>query len=153
MAGGAGTNGDSAAVAEAAGLTYVTDEEAPGYARRRQGKGFSYRNPDGRVVDAETRARLEALAVPPSWTDVWIAVDPDAHIQATGRDDRDRSARRRFLLLRAQARTVSLDGDAEGHQDQDDHGDFQRTHRYFHLVNPAPDADLGPERIARTGPN
>ncbi len=90
MAGGAGTNGDSAAVAEAADLTYVVDEEDPGFSRRRQGRGFSYRTPDGRVVDPDTRARLEALAIPPAWTDVWIAVDPDAHIQATGRDDRDR---------------------------------------------------------------
>ena len=42
------------------------------------------------MVDAATRERIEALAIPPAWTDVWIAVDPDAHIQATGRDDKDR---------------------------------------------------------------
>ena len=81
---------DPAAVAEAAGLTYVRDDEDPGFTRRRQGKGFSYRPPDGEVVDAATRERIEALAIPPAWTDVWIAVDPDAHIQATGRDDKDR---------------------------------------------------------------
>jgi DNA topoisomerase-1 len=91
MAGGTqGLNGDSVAVAEAAGLTYVSDLEDPGFTRRKQGKGFSYRTPDGKVVDPATRERIESLAIPPAWTDVWIAVDPDAHIQVTGRDDRDR---------------------------------------------------------------
>lgn len=81
---------DPVAVAEAAGLTYVRDEEDPGFTRRRQGRGFSYRRADGRTVGARTRARLEALAIPPAWTDVWIAEDPDAHLVATGRDDEDR---------------------------------------------------------------
>jgi DNA topoisomerase-1 len=80
---------DPVAVAEAAGLTYV-DADDPGIERQRHGKGFSYRAPDGDLVDAETRERIEALAIPPAWTDVWIADDPDAHIQATGRDDEDR---------------------------------------------------------------
>jgi DNA topoisomerase-1 len=91
MAGGnQGLNGDSVAVAEASGLTYVSDLEDPGFSRRKQGKGFSYRTPDGSVVDQATRERIESLAIPPAWTDVWIAVDPQAHIQVTGRDDRDR---------------------------------------------------------------
>jgi DNA topoisomerase-1 len=77
-------------VAEAAGLAYVSDDEDPGISRRGQGKGFSYRGPDGELVDAATRERIEALAIPPAWTDVWISVDPDAHVVATGRDDRDR---------------------------------------------------------------
>jgi DNA topoisomerase-1 len=89
-ASGGTTSDDPVEVAHAAGLTYVSDEEDPGFTRRKQGKGFSYRTPDGRVVDAATRERIEALAIPPAWTEVWIAVDPDAHIQVTGRDDRDR---------------------------------------------------------------
>lgn len=88
--GAEGGPADPQAVAEAAGLTYVSDEEDPGYRRRRRGKGFSYTAPDGTTVAGEERERLEALAVPPAWTDVWIAVDPDAHVQATGRDDADR---------------------------------------------------------------
>jgi DNA topoisomerase I len=35
-------------------------------------------------------ARIRALAVPPAWTDVWIARDPNSHVQATGRDARGR---------------------------------------------------------------
>ncbi len=64
---------------------------APGLARRRAGKAFSYRKPSGHVVrDQPTVARIRKLAIPPAWTDVWIASDPHAHIQATGRDARGR---------------------------------------------------------------
>ena len=64
---------------------------APGIARRRVGKGFSYRRPDGtRVDDAAALERIRALAVPPAWTDVWICPSPDGHVQATGRDARGR---------------------------------------------------------------
>lgn len=71
-------------------LTYVNDGE-PGITRRRFGKGFSYRDPQGnRVEDAETLRRIRMLAIPPAWTDVWISADPSGHIQATGRDLRGR---------------------------------------------------------------
>jgi DNA topoisomerase-1 len=76
--------------AAAAGLRYV-DDDAPGIARRRAGKGFSYRLPTGEPVrDRETLARIRSLAIPPAWTDVWICRSPDGHIQATGRDARGR---------------------------------------------------------------
>jgi DNA topoisomerase-1 len=81
---------DAPAAAEQAGLVYVSDEE-PGIRRRRSGKGFSFRGPDGKPVkDKETLARIKALAIPPAYTDVWICADPRGHIQATGRDDRGR---------------------------------------------------------------
>ena len=80
----------AAAAAKAAGLRYVTDR-MPGITRRRAGKEFSYRDPDGRAVTAhETLARLRALAIPPAWTEVWICADPRGHLQATGRDARGR---------------------------------------------------------------
>jgi DNA topoisomerase IB len=61
--------------------------EKPGISRQRRGKGFSYSLPDGRrVEDAETLARIRALAVPPAWTDVWICPWPNGHIQAVGTD-------------------------------------------------------------------
>jgi DNA topoisomerase-1 len=85
-----GTIVDAPAAAEQAGLVYVSDEE-PGIRRRRSGKGFSFRNPDGSAVkDKETLARIKSLAIPPAYTDVWICADPKGHIQATGRDDRGR---------------------------------------------------------------
>jgi DNA topoisomerase-1 len=41
-------------------------------------------------VDERTRARIRALVIPPAWTNVWIAADARAHLQATGRDARGR---------------------------------------------------------------
>lgn len=81
---------DSGAAARAAGLLYV-DPEGPGIRRRRCGRGFTYIGADGRTVrDPEVRRRIESLAIPPAWTDVWISPEPRGHLQATGRDDRQR---------------------------------------------------------------
>ena len=78
------------AAAQSAGLIYVSDEE-PGIRRKRAGKGFSYRGPDGKPVrDPETIRRINSLAIPPAYTDVWICPEPDGHIQATGRDAKGR---------------------------------------------------------------
>lgn len=71
-------------------LVYVSDKE-PGYSRRKQGRGFSYFHPDGtRVRDEKLRERFGSLVIPPAWTDVWICLEPNGHIQATGRDEADR---------------------------------------------------------------
>ena len=81
---------EKAQAAVAAGLRYVSDQE-PGIRRLRHGRGFAYRDADGKAVrDQATLARIRALAVPPAWTDVWICADPDGHVQATGRDARRR---------------------------------------------------------------
>ena len=71
-------------------LRYVSDHE-PGLGRKRAGKGFSYLGLDGkRIKDKALRKRLDALVIPPAWTDVWICSDAHGHIQATGRDERGR---------------------------------------------------------------
>ena len=75
--------------ADDADLFYVVDDR-PGITRRKRGRGFSYHHPDGTAVDAEDKARIETLAIPPAWTDVWICPLPDGHIQATGRDAKGR---------------------------------------------------------------
>ncbi len=73
-----------------AGLRYVTDA-ANGIIRRRVGTGWAYYLPNGkRITSTEIRRRLNALAIPPAWTDVWICPDPEGHIQATARDARGR---------------------------------------------------------------
>jgi DNA topoisomerase-1 len=78
--------GDGAASARIAGLHYSTDD-APGFVRRRHGRGFVYRTPSGQVVRSrEILKRIRALVLPPAWRDVWISVDPLSHLQATGRD-------------------------------------------------------------------
>jgi DNA topoisomerase I len=73
-----------------AGLKYVTDGLA-GISRQRAGKGWVYFAPNGaRIRDPDKRRRLNSLAIPPAWTDVWICPDPHGHIQATARDARGR---------------------------------------------------------------
>jgi DNA topoisomerase I len=67
-----------------------TDPDEPGIVRRRHGKGFTYRWPDGSVVRGDLRERCERLVLPPAWTDVWICPDPDGHLQAVGTDDAGR---------------------------------------------------------------
>ena len=81
---------DPEEVARDAGLRYVSDRRA-GITRRRAGRGWSYRAPDGTLVrDAKSLARIRALAIPPAWLDVWISPVVSGHIQATGRDARGR---------------------------------------------------------------
>ena len=76
--------------AERAGLHYVHDD-VPGISRRRAGKGFSYKDASGMTIsDAKIRERINKLAIPPAYSDVWICPDPDGHIQATGLDEKGR---------------------------------------------------------------
>jgi DNA topoisomerase I len=77
-------------VAKAAGLVYVRDTD-PGIRRRRRNAGFDYFAPDGSALTSqESLARIQALAVPPAYEDVWICTNPRGHLQATGRDARAR---------------------------------------------------------------
>jgi DNA topoisomerase I len=77
---------DSQTLCRRHGLTYVESSEL-GLRRRRCGKGFNYLDPTGATVRGKAfKARIKALAVPPAWTDVCIAQDESAHIQAIGRD-------------------------------------------------------------------
>ncbi|MCP3718307.1 DNA topoisomerase IB [Paraburkholderia sp. CNPSo 3281] len=72
------------------GLRYV-DDSRRGYTRKRIGGTFVYFDTHGERIedDAENR-RINALAVPPAYTDVWICPDARGHLQATGRDARGR---------------------------------------------------------------
>ncbi len=73
-----------------AGLVYYPDSR-PGVRRERRGRGFSYIAPDGTRIDrGAERKRLEALAVPPAYDDVWICPLPHGHLLATGIDARSR---------------------------------------------------------------
>ncbi|MET3767553.1 DNA topoisomerase-1 [Marisediminicola sp. UYEF4] len=64
-----------------------SDSSAVGLRRVRAGRGYSYKDVDGHpITDPDLRARIEQLAIPPAWTDVWIAPYPNGHVQATGID-------------------------------------------------------------------
>ncbi|MEM0964278.1 MAG: DNA topoisomerase IB, partial [Bacteroidota bacterium] len=71
------------------GLRYV-DDAHPGIERVRRGTGFSYHLPNGDLVADGVRQRIEALAIPPAWDDVWICPTANGHLQATGRDAKGR---------------------------------------------------------------
>ncbi|WP_022707097.1 DNA topoisomerase IB [Paracoccus zeaxanthinifaciens] len=76
--------------ARSIGLFHV-GPDMEGLGRRGRGKGFSYLAADGSVIrDKALRRRLDALAIPPAWREVWICPDPRGHIQATGRDAKGR---------------------------------------------------------------
>ena len=81
---------DPVVAAKRAQLRYVSDS-APGITRQKARNGFDYRLPDGALVrDIETLRRIRSLVIPPAWIDVWICLDPNGHLQATGRDQRGR---------------------------------------------------------------
>ncbi|MFA9439603.1 DNA topoisomerase IB [Uliginosibacterium sp. sgz301328] len=72
------------------GLRYV-DDSAPGISRRMLRGAFVYFDSNGqRLSDPATIARINRLAIPPAYRDVWICPDSNGHLQATGRDARGR---------------------------------------------------------------
>ena len=92
--GGVAVLADPAAEAAQAGLVYTSDAE-PGLRRVGRGRGFVYRDPDGkRTRDPAVLDRIRSLAIPPAWKDVWITSHPRGHLQATGRDARGRKQHR-----------------------------------------------------------
>jgi len=75
---------------ELARLTYV-DDRGPGITRRLVRGKFQYVDANGKpIAEPALVARLNALAIPPAYRDVWICPDPNGHIQATARDARGR---------------------------------------------------------------
>lgn len=91
-----------------AGLTYVHDDE-PGITRRRSGKAFVYRKAGRAVGDKKTLSRIQALAIPPAWTDVWICARDNGHLQATGRDARGRKQHRYHARFREHQEGAKFD--------------------------------------------
>src|SRR5881409_3342317 len=77
---------DPLEAAELAGLRYTSDDR-PGIRRKRQGRDFTFVDRGGRAIrDRAERRRIERLAIPPAWTNVWISPDPLGHLQASGTD-------------------------------------------------------------------
>jgi DNA topoisomerase-1 len=91
-------------------LRFGSDVE-PGIRRRGRSR-FTYVNErTGRTPSRKDLERISALAVPPAWTDVWIAADAASHLQATGRDARGRKQYRYhpdFTASRSQNKFADL---------------------------------------------
>jgi DNA topoisomerase IB len=68
----------------------VADELAQrrkGWTRAGRKGAFRYLDQHGRPIGDEAKVeRVEKLAIPPAWKDVWIAPSPKARLQATGYD-------------------------------------------------------------------
>jgi DNA topoisomerase-1 len=69
-------------------------DKTPGYRRVRQGSAFSFVSASDRVVSAAEHKRVESLAIPPAWNDVWISDAPNTHILAIGVDE---AGRRQYI--------------------------------------------------------
>lgn len=82
---------DSALQADLPRDLHYVDDTQPGISRKKYRGKFRYFNARGeRITDPDEIKRLDSLAVPPAYTDVWICADPRGHLQATGRDARGR---------------------------------------------------------------
>jgi DNA topoisomerase IB len=109
--------------------------DKPGYTRRRRGRGFSYLDADGNVIDdTDVVERIRTLAIPPAWEDVWICPFPNGHIQAVGTDE----AGRRQYLYHDDWRTS---------QDADKHDRVRQLARKLPAFREAVDEDLCAEGL------
>ena len=88
--------------AKAVGLRYVADD-IPGIERQRSGeKGFTYVGADGKTLrDPDEIHRIDSLAIPPAYDQVWICPFKNGHLQATGRDAKGRKQYRYHPLWRS----------------------------------------------------
>lgn len=81
---------DPKASAISAGLRYVSDE-SPGITRRNRRSSFCFYNTEGKPIkDPAELKRIQSLAIPPAWENVWISPKENGHLQATGFDARGR---------------------------------------------------------------
>ena len=77
---------------------------------RRADATFDYLAADGsRIDDAAELERIRRLAIPPAWTDVWISDQPEARLQATGRDRRGRKQYRYHPAFRRARESVKFE--------------------------------------------
>jgi DNA topoisomerase I len=66
-----------------------------GWTRKGRKGAFRFVDRQGREIrDEETVERLQKLAIPPAWKDVWISPRPKAKLQATGYD---KAGRKQYL--------------------------------------------------------
>ena len=70
-------------------LIYVTDEHLT-IARKKAENGFTYDKNGKPVKTKKILKRIDQLVIPPAWQDVRIAEPENGHLQAVGRDDKER---------------------------------------------------------------
>ena len=75
--------------ARIADLIYVTDKHLT-ICRKKHGKGFTYCKNDKTIKSKAVLNRIKKLVIPPAWQDVLISEPANGHLQAVGRDEKDR---------------------------------------------------------------
>ena len=91
-------------------LRHSNDRE-PGYSRQKKGRAWAFYDEKGeRVTDRDEIDRLDALALPPAYTDAWFCKDANGHIQATGKDAKGRKQYRYHADYRSKQDASKYDG-------------------------------------------
>lgn len=73
-----------------ADLRYISDASS-GITRKKEGKSFKYFDTNGKIIKSEIILnRINELAIPPAWSDVWICPSPSGYLQAIGFDEKKR---------------------------------------------------------------
>ena len=91
-------------------LRHSSDTE-PGISRKRMGRYWAYFDAKGdRVSDPDEIDRLNAIGLPPAYTDAWFCVDAKGHLQATGIDARGRKQYRYHAEFRARRESAKYEG-------------------------------------------
>lgn len=91
-------------------LRHSSDCE-PGFTRRRMGRYWAYFDAKGeRITDREVIERLNAIGLPPAYSNAWFCPHPNGHLQATGVDSRGRKQYRYHADFRATAEASKFAG-------------------------------------------
>ena len=98
-------------MAKVASTIVYGDDEEPGITRKKtRHDAWAYHGPDGkRVTDRDEIDRLNAVGLPPAYTNAWYSADPNGHIQAVGWDEKGRKQYRYHLDFRAQQEAAKYD--------------------------------------------
>ena len=91
-------------------ITYCDDSE-PGITRKRvNSRAWGYWSADGnRITDRNEIDRLNAIGLPPAYTNAWYCPDPNGHIQAVGWDEKGRKQYRYHTGFREQQESAKYD--------------------------------------------
>jgi DNA topoisomerase I len=82
----------------------------PGLTREGRRRPFRYFDAEGRRIrDPEVIERLDALAIPPAWKEVWISASARSKLQATGVDAAGRKQYRYHDAFRAKQEEAKYD--------------------------------------------
>jgi DNA topoisomerase-1 len=100
-------------VSMAAKIIY-SDDSKPGITRTKVDDSWAYWTAKGeRITDPDEIDRLNAIGLPPAYTNAWFNPKPNGHIQAVGWDEKGRKQYRYHLGFREQQEAAKYEKTAE----------------------------------------